>query len=265
MGDSNWTRWEDQKTRSDGGPTVKKGERAGRASDVWNRFLDTDLPLIKQLGLTMFRFSIEWSRVEPRQGHFDEAALRRYVSWCVALREAGIEPVVTLHHFTEPGWFCDLGGWEAADAHAHFGAFVEHVAPALAPHCSYFCTLNEPSGNVNNGWLIGIHPPGKVGSLPTAMVVLYHMLLAHGRAAAAIHAAAPSARVMVANNVIWFEANSRWNPITRLMAYAMNCVFNSAWTGSIAPGDSSPQNTSPVPWLSLCSHTTQMYCRLPEP
>jgi beta-glucosidase len=226
ISDSNWTRWEDQKVRADGGPTVKRGERAGRACDVWNRFLDTDLPLAKNLGLTMFRFSIEWSRVEPSQGFFDEKAISRYVSWCVALREAGIEPVVTLYHFTEPGWFCDLGGWEAPRAPEHFGNFVEHVVPQLAPHCSYFCTLNEPSGTVNNGWLLGIHPPGKVGGLFTAMQVLYRMLLAHGRAATAIRRADPGAKVMVANNVILFEAERWWNPVTRMMAFVINTVFN---------------------------------------
>ena len=227
IGDSNWTRWEARKVRpDDGGPTIKNGERAGRACDVWNHFLDTDLPLAKKLGLSMFRFSIEWSRIEPSRGSFDESAIDRYVSWCVALREAGIEPVVTLYHFTEPGWFCDLGGWEAEDAPIHFGNFADHMVPRLAPHCSYFCTLNEPSGTVNNGWIIGIHPPGKVGKPFKAIPVLYRMLLGHGRAAAAIRRASPSATVMVANNVIWFEAERWWNPITRLMAFVMNTVFN---------------------------------------
>ena len=151
--DTNWNRWEAQKTRKDGGETVKNGEGAGAACDMWNLFESVDLPLIKQLGLGSFRFSIEWSRVEPTEGNFDEAAMARYVSWCRGLREADIEPCVTLLHFTEPGWFVDKGGWEKRANVPCFVRFCKYVIDHLAPHCSMWCTLNEPVGTTLNGWL----------------------------------------------------------------------------------------------------------------
>ena len=152
--DTNWNRWEEMKVRPGTQlETVRGGVGAGRATDMWNLFETVDLPLIKQLGLTMFRFSVEWSRVQPKRDEFDEAAIARYARWCQKLREAGVEPMVTLLHFTEPGWFEDLGGWEAEVSADCFGEFARYVVPRLAPHCAYWCTLNEPVGTTLNGWL----------------------------------------------------------------------------------------------------------------
>ena len=83
--DTNWNRWEQRKRRDDGGETVRNGHEAGKACDVWNRFED-DIELMSEIGIGIFRFSVEWSRVEPREGHYDEAAIDRYVDWCIALK-----------------------------------------------------------------------------------------------------------------------------------------------------------------------------------
>ncbi len=262
--DTNWNRWEAQKTRKDGGETVKNGEGAGAACDMWNLFESVDLPLIKQLGLGSFRFSIEWSRVEPTEGNFDEAAMARYVSWCRGLREADIEPCVTLLHFTEPGWFVDKGGWEKRANVPCFVRFCKYVIDHLAPHCSMWCTLNEPVGCSVNGWLAGIHPPGQQGALVTTCCVLFHMLLGHRdvrasraalpppplprlhpvqgppppthdarcvtQASKAIREAKPAEGkpmwIMIANNIVWFEAKWRWNIFTRALAAFLNMFFN---------------------------------------
>jgi hypothetical protein len=144
--DTNWNRWEQQKTKRCGGETIRNGEEAGRACDMWNLFEDVDLPLIEELGLNSFRFSIEWSRVEPTEGAFDDAALARYERWCTLLRARGIEPCVTLLHFTEPGWFVDQGGWEEKRNVSLFVRFCERVVRRLSPFCSMWCTLNEPVG-----------------------------------------------------------------------------------------------------------------------
>ena len=228
--DTNWNRWENRKTRKDGGDTIKNGESAGAACDMWNLFETVDLPLIIQLGLGSFRFSIEWSRVEPTEGNFDNIALARYVSWCRKLREAGVEPCVTLLHFTEPGWFIDRGGWEKRANVACFVRFAKHVIERLAPHCSQWCTLNEPVGCSVNGWLAGIHPPGRQGAVVTTCCVLFHMLLGHRDASKAISAATPAAGkpmwIMIANNIVWFEATWRWNVLTRALAAFLNMFFN---------------------------------------
>lgn len=230
--DTNWNRWEEQKTRKDGQETIKRGERAGRACDMWNMFETVDLTLIQELGLGSFRFSVEWSRVEPTEGQYDEAALDRYESWCKKLRAAGIEPCVTLLHFTEPGWFIDKGGWEERKNVPNFVSFCEVVVKRLAPHCSMWCTLNEPVGCCANGWLAGIHPPGRQGALRPMLKALFHMLLGHRDVARAIRDASPAAPadkpmwIMIANNIVWFEAKYRFNALARLVAFFLNLLFN---------------------------------------
>ena len=98
--DTNWNRWEDMRVRGDGKETVRPNADgsvgAGKATDMWNLFESVDLPMIKQLGLSTFRFSVEWSRVQPKRDVFDQAAVDRYARWCQLLRAEGIEPMVTL-------------------------------------------------------------------------------------------------------------------------------------------------------------------------
>jgi beta-glucosidase len=148
----NWAAWE---------RSGRNGEHfAGVACDHWARF-EADVDRMVALGLRMYRFSVDWSRCEPQEGLFDGKAVARYVQWCQLLRAKGIEPMVTLHHFCQPEWFDELGGWEDGGNVKYFRRFVEHVAPLLAPHCSYWCTLNELNGFAMCGWVGGVHPPGK--------------------------------------------------------------------------------------------------------
>ena len=120
-------------TWSDWEKAGKNGDHfAGKACDVWNRFPE-DVLRAKKLGLRMLRFSVDWSRVEPEEGQFDDAALDRYLEWCNLLAANGIQPMVTLHHFSEPSWFEAKGGWEKRDNVACFVRFVEVVTSRLAP------------------------------------------------------------------------------------------------------------------------------------
>ncbi|MCA1837205.1 MAG: family 1 glycosylhydrolase, partial [Actinobacteria bacterium] len=110
MTGNNWAEWE-RGRRPDGSPRIADGQRCGEAVDHWRRF-DEDLGLMRWLGLTGYRFSVEWSRIEPLPGYFDPEPLQRYRHWCVQLLAAGITPMVTLHHFTEPTWITERGGFE---------------------------------------------------------------------------------------------------------------------------------------------------------
>ena len=96
--DTNWNRWEALGKRPhDGGETIARGETAKVACDSWNRFED-DLKVLCDLGLSVYRFSVEWSRVEPSEGKFDEAAINRYAHWCKSLRAKGIEVCCATYH-----------------------------------------------------------------------------------------------------------------------------------------------------------------------
>ena len=107
---NNWSAWELSVDPS-GNPRIKDGQKAGIACDHWNRYKE-DIQLMKQLGIKAYRFSVEWSKIEPRAGFFNQEALNHYSDVCDALLAADIKPVITLHHFTHPYWFDQLGSFE---------------------------------------------------------------------------------------------------------------------------------------------------------
>jgi beta-glucosidase len=135
-------------------------EPSGDACDSWHRWPD-DVALCAELGLTDYRFSVEWSRIEPEEGEFSRAALEHYRRMCGEMRERGIEPVVTFHHFTTPRWLVERGGWERADTVDSFARFCERVATVLGDVMRYACTINEPNIVSTIGYLAGTFPPGR--------------------------------------------------------------------------------------------------------
>ncbi|MGN8553115.1 UNVERIFIED_CONTAM: family 1 glycosylhydrolase [Microbacterium sp. SLM126] len=118
-------------------------ELSGDAVDSYHRYRE-DIALLADAGLTSYRFSFEWSRIEPVRGHFSQAELahyRRMIDFCL---ERGVTPVVTLQHFTTPQWFAALGGWEAPEAEALFCAYVEQACTIL-DGVEWVATMNEPN------------------------------------------------------------------------------------------------------------------------
>ena len=118
-------------------------QRSGDGLDFYHRWKN-DIDLLRSLGLTAFRFGIEWARVEPVRGHVAQAELahyRRIIEYCF---EVGVEPVVTLHHFSSPLWFVEAGGWTSDEAVDLFGQYVAEVAPVLEG-VTWVATINEPN------------------------------------------------------------------------------------------------------------------------
>ncbi len=124
-------------------PSVFK-ERSGRACNSFELW-ETDLDLVAKLGLTAYRFSIEWARIEPAQGRFDAAALAHYAAIIDGCHARGLAPVVTFNHFTAPHWFAALGGWLNPDAPALFARYCDKVMQAMGAGISHAVTLNEPN------------------------------------------------------------------------------------------------------------------------
>lgn len=119
-------------------------ERSGDALnsfDLWPQ----DLDLVKQIGLNSYRFSLEWSRIEPDQGQFSVAMLDHYKRMIEGCRARGLTPVVTFNHFTTPAWFARAGGWTNPNAESLFVRFSERAARHLAGGIGYATTLNEPN------------------------------------------------------------------------------------------------------------------------
>jgi beta-glucosidase len=136
-------------------------ESSGDACDSWHRWSE-DIDLVASLGFGSYRFSIEWSRIEPAQGEFSLAALGHYKAMCALCHERGLVPVVTFNHFTIPLWLTLRGGWEAADAPERFAAFCEKAVGHLGDLVGWACTLNEPNVVSLVGYRYGVFPPGLV-------------------------------------------------------------------------------------------------------
>lgn len=136
-GNDNCDTWAEE--WAEGSPYVDK---SGDAIDHYHRFRD-DIALLASLGLKAYRFSVEWARVEPREGEFSAEALAHYRAVVDACVEHGLEPVITLHHFTSPKWLMPLGGWRGERTPALFARYVERVMPALGTAVKRVVTLNE--------------------------------------------------------------------------------------------------------------------------
>jgi beta-glucosidase len=126
---------------------IKPTVFAEPSGDAVNSFelWPVDLDIVKQLGLNSYRFSIEWSRIEPEQGLISIAMLDHYKAIIEGCRARGLTPLVTFNHFTTPRWFAALGGWSNADAPSLFAAFCDRAARHLASGIGYAMTLNEPN------------------------------------------------------------------------------------------------------------------------
>lgn len=117
-------------------------EKSGDAVDHYHKYKD-DIALMKKAGLNAYRFSIEWARVEPEENKFDDGEIAHYRDVILCCRENGIEPVVTLHHFTSPKWLIEKGGWESPDVVGFFARYARKIAETLGEHLKYVCTINE--------------------------------------------------------------------------------------------------------------------------
>jgi beta-glucosidase len=119
-------------------------EPSGDATDGYNRWA-SDLDLLVDAGLTDYRFSVEWARIEPAPGEFSLAQIGHYRRVVEECRERGLRPMVTLHHFTVPAWFASQGGWASPSSTALFRRYVEALGPVLADGVDHVCTINEPN------------------------------------------------------------------------------------------------------------------------
>lgn len=150
------------------------------------RHWHADVMLMRRMNVQICQLGVDWARIEPREGEFDAEAMNRFKEEILLLRGVGIKPLVTLHHFSEPLWFMEKGGWERYDNVRHFLLFVRYVVTAIGHLAEEYVSLTEPNTHTVNGYLTGSWPPGKK-SLKLAQTVLSVMTAAHIRAYKLIH------------------------------------------------------------------------------
>lgn len=215
----------------------------GVACDHFHRY-EEDFDLAVSLGHNAHRLSVEWARIEPEEGKFNEDAIAHYRKVLEALHARGLTPMITLWHFTLPLWFSEKGGFEQKNAPEIFARYAGFAVEQLGELCSHFSTMNEPIVYASNGWLRGSWPPFKrftmtnfvnitnsdrkyesradmgLHGLFLFLRVRRHLSEAHNRAYAAMKASRKDVDVSLVKHVILFEAGK--NPLHRIKAWFAN-------------------------------------------
>jgi len=215
-----WYRWEDMgKTR----------DKSGVAGDHWNKY-ESDIQLMKQLNTNSYRFSIEWSKIEPEPGVWDESAIKHYGDVIQALHANGIRPMITLFHFTIPLWFADMGGFEKEENIKYFVRFSKRAFAEYSSMVNLWCTINEISVYWMMSYVIGVFPPGKTIYTWERDISRVHanLGLAHVRVYRALKAMSngENAQIGIVKNMMQFEPKNPNNIIFRFLGSTFNSMWN---------------------------------------
>ncbi|WXG47158.1 MAG: glycoside hydrolase family 1 protein [Candidatus Atabeyarchaeum deiterrae] len=174
-----WYKWE-----SEGGH-IKDGSVCGRAADFYHLY-EKDLDLAREFGHNTFRFSVEWARIEPQRGQWNPKEVEHYRNVLRAVRKRGLEPLLTLHHFTNPLWMESRGGWVDQSSIEFFRHYASYLAEQLGDLVNLWTPINEPTAYASASYMLGKFPPCE-SDLTKYQSVLRHMLLAHAEAYHTVH------------------------------------------------------------------------------
>jgi len=223
---NNWWKWEQE------GHTVHK---SGLACDWWGGRWKEDLDRAAESGQNAHRLSVEWSRIQPAPDRWDEAALEHYRAILRGLRDRNMTAMVTLHHFTDPLWLSEIGGWETGTVVPLFEKFVRKTVEALKEYCTLWCTINEPNVYALEGYVDGKFPPGQ-SNVVRPFRVEANLLRGHAAAYRAIHAVQPEARVGFAHHHRPMKPRYSWFPLDVLERNIQFNAINMAFPSGIRSG-----------------------------
>jgi beta-glucosidase len=223
-----WYAWEEEEGR------IIDGHKSGLACDWWGGRWQEDFDRAQAAHQNAHRLSIAWSRIQPTPDRWDEDALDRYREMLMGLRERKMTPMVTLHHFSEPLWVAEMGGWENEAVIDLFAAFVRKSVEALKPYCNLWVTINEPDVFMVSAYVDGVFPPGK-NDINAALKVMEHMIRAHARAYHVIHDLQPEAQVGAALHYRGFKP-ANWLPVNHWAAKVLHTLFNDLFPRTLKDG-----------------------------
>jgi beta-glucosidase len=219
---------------------IEKGERSGACTDHRNRFRD-DLKLAADLGLNSYRFSVEWSRLEPQEGHWNQEAFDWYFELIEECERLGLVPMLTLQHFTLPLWMAEQGGFSSARAPELFARMTRQVVERLGSKVALWCTINEPMVMTVGSYLGQFMPPA-VYAPDKARLACHHLLKSHVMAYDLIHREIPKSKsrwkdipvqVGIAHNVIDFVPDRSWNFVERWLSERFHQFYNLSWLDAV--------------------------------
>ena len=223
---NNWWKWEQEGHTHD---------KSGLACDWWSGRWEEDFDRAAEAGQNAHRLSVEWSRIQPAPDRWDEAALEQYRSMLRGLRDRNMTAMVTLHHFTDPLWLCEMGGWEEKTVVPLFEKFVRKTVEALKEYCSLWCTINEPNVYALEGYVDRKFPPGRSNFFRVFRVEA-NLLRGHAAAYRAIHSIQPEARVGFAHHHRPMAPRHPWFPLDVLERNIHFNTINMAFPSGILTG-----------------------------
>lgn len=279
---SDWWEWESIRPSSGQAGKIKNNDKSGKACEFWDRYR-SDLKLAKELGHNAFRFSIEWAKVmrSPNQiinktskketemsllkvklrsnleidrhanarddkinSEIDWKVIKHYQDVVDYCHKLGLEPFVTLWHFTNPKWFSDIGGWEKKENIKYFLEYVDLITKNIKG-VKYWITINEPCVYTSGAYSKGVWPPGKK-NIFSAIKVVNNMTFAHNEAYKIIRKNQPKSVIGFSKNNAYFEggvlaniAKKYWNEYflenTKFDFIGLNYYFHDRLSLSIAP------------------------------
>ena len=218
---------------------IKDGSSPLSADDHYNRFHE-DIDLMAEMGLSIYRFGIEWSRIEPERGTYSDEAIAHYREEIEYMLSKGIQPLLTIHHFTNPLWFEDMGAFENKNSPEIFLSFVEKAIESFGDLVSEYITINEPNVYVTNSLLWGYWPPEKK-SVFALINAFSNMTAAHVLSYDYIHKKRKQmgyddTKVSFANHLRVFAPANPKNPFHRMASALAEYLFQGAITQAMMTG-----------------------------
>ena len=202
-------------------------EPSGKAIEHYQRY-PRDIALLAGLGFNTYRFSVEWARIEPTEGTFDQVQMDHYRRMVELCRKSKLTPMVTLNHFTLPKWLADRGGWLSPSTPGLFERFTRRVVEALADRVDWYCTLNEPGMVAFGGYGGGFpFPPGLKG-IESWKAATAALVQAHKLSRAAIKELRPDAKVGLTNAMQEWESNAGGAPVMKYARRLMEDAYLEA-------------------------------------
>jgi beta-glucosidase len=197
---------------------------SGSGVDHYRRYKE-DFDLLEKLNLNSFRFGIEWSRLEPEEGVWDEAEIEHYRQYIQELKKRHIEPVLNIWHWTVPVWFADKGGFKNSANLKYFDRFVQRVGAEYAPYLKYIITLNEPNNYASIGYQLGRWPPQEKSTL-SMLRVYWNLVKAHRRSYKILKNIKPELQIGVAAQLANIQAKRPHNLLDEVSTKAMRYAWN---------------------------------------
>ncbi len=223
---NNWSDWENSFDKS-GKPRIRENQTSGDACCHWDLYPE-DFDRLNELGVNAYRFSLEWSKIEPEENVFDRNVMDHYSGVIQSLIDRNITPVITLHHFTHPIWFDKKGGFENSENRSYFVRFCTKMFNEYSDKVKMWCTINEPGVFAVMGYFTGIFPPGKQDPKLTAHVIknllethvqVYHTLknLPNGQ----------DSQIGIVKNINQFDPWRRWHLLDWVVSRINDHIFNT--------------------------------------